>query len=270
LIQLYLVTLRLICLVFLIVFSLVDIMSWSIVYASVTVFTSFIALIYVKQELKCLRLDLLLLKKDVSRGIHFSLSAMAQGQYANLDKILIERLLGFSAVGIYSAAQRIIVLGYMPINAIMTSSYAGFFRYGKNGLKDALLYARKISKISVTIGILSSIGLFLCADLFMWILGNTYHEIALLIRILACIPLLQSIYSLFSNALAGSGFVKYRTIAYLMNIGLLCALMFFFTRQLNVRGAALSLLLCEASLIIIFYLCCSFIQRMQSQSSSSI
>jgi len=253
LIQLYLASLRLICLAALMVFGLVNILSWSIIYVSVTAFTSIIGLIYVMEDLHFFGIDYSLLKLDLRRGVGFSLAAMAQGQYGTIDKILIERFLGFSAVGIYSAAQRVIVLGYMPINAVMASSYAGFFRYGQHGLKNALIYALKISKISVSVGAMSAFTLFFGADLFALVLGNSYKDVSLIIRILSCIPLLQSIYYLYANALTGSGFIKFRTWAYVINICILCVLITFLTAKLAVTGAAISLLFCEISLTIIFY-----------------
>jgi O-antigen/teichoic acid export membrane protein len=113
--------------------------------------------------------------------------------------------------GLYTAAYRFIDFTFTPINGLLISSYANFFRHGADGVRGSVDWAKKIIVWASAYGLLAAIGLYFIAGLLPFFLGSAYNETAVILRWLAPIIIFKSVELLIANILTGSGHQGVRT-----------------------------------------------------------
>lgn len=190
-------------------------------------------------------------KETIREGVYFSFGTASKSAYSNLDKAMLSKLATLEDVGVYSAASRITAIASAPIEAILTASYAQFFRVGARGLLPACRLARKIMVFTSAYGVLVAVSTYLIAPLVPLALGRDYVGAAAALRFLALVPLIQSIYSPLADALTGSGFQSHRAglqvVALIVNFTLNRYLIPIFSW----RGAAWATLVSELLLCLL-------------------
>jgi O-antigen/teichoic acid export membrane protein len=191
-------------------------------------------------------------KSRVSEGFYFSLGIAAKSVYTDMDKVVLLRLGGSEATGVYAAAYKLINIAYLPIQAALGACYTQLFRLGQQGIIGPLAFLRKLCPLFLGYGVLASLGLMLLAPLLPRILGLEFVEAANVLKWLAIVPLLQTVSMPLADALTGAGFQKLRGSvqvgAALLNISANIALIPIFSW----RGAAVATLLTEFTLAITF------------------
>lgn len=148
---------------------------------------------------------------DIREGLYFSTGLSAQTIYNDIDKTMLARLGTLTATGIYGAAYRLIAVAFVPAAALLTASYANFFRKGFGGASPCLAYAKPLLLRAVGYSVLAFVVLELSAGVIPHVLGGEYARSAEALRWLALLPLLKSVSYVFSNILTGSGYQGVRS-----------------------------------------------------------
>src|SRR5262249_54903305 len=116
-------------------------LDWGVLYLSSTLVVALAAILLVCWNLGLPRLGFSRARTEIREGLYFATSQMAQTVYNDIDKTMLARLSTLEAAGIYGAAYRIIDVSFVPVSALLWSSYPGFFRAGTDGVSAALRHA---------------------------------------------------------------------------------------------------------------------------------
>lgn len=147
----------------------------------------------------------------VKQGMYFALGGASQLGSSEIDKALLARLNTLEATGIYSAAQRIIVVGFFPLMAFLGANYTRFFQIGKAGIKSARAHAFRIVPFVLAYTVVSGAAAWVTAPLIVELLGAKFAETGQAIRWLALLLVLQGLQYPFADALTGSGLQSIRS-----------------------------------------------------------
>src|SRR5207247_2123507 len=107
-------------------------------------------------------------------GLYFALSQWMQAVQKDIDKMLIVRVSGLTAAGIYAAASRIVDITFTPVLALMSASYPGFFRQGAAGLRAAMAFGRPLLVVGGLYGVVSGLALVTGAPVLPLVLGESF------------------------------------------------------------------------------------------------
>lgn len=161
---------------------------------------------------------------SVKRGFAFAFSESMDNTYSDADKFLLLKMASEKSAGLYSAAYQFVKLADLPVRALLNTTFAAFFRQGKQGVYSSVSFAKKLLPYTMAIGFIMSWGLFVTAPLVPWILGESYTDSVNILRWLAIVPLLQAMYRVIADALSGAGKqvlrVKVQVVAVIVNVGL--------------------------------------------------
>jgi O-antigen/teichoic acid export membrane protein len=151
-------------------------------------------------------------RRDLREGAYFALGLSASGVFTDADKALVARLDSFDAAGTYTAGYRVVSFSFVPVLALLQTTYAAFFRAGVDGVRSSWRYARSLHRRAVGYSLAAGVGLVIVAPLLPEILGSDYEPAVNTIRILAPLPLLQTLAYLAGDALMGAGHQKTRAL----------------------------------------------------------
>jgi len=188
------------------------VMAWSAVYLVGSIVAALIAVAWVTFGLGKPKLALHRVPGEVKEGIYFSVSLSAQTIYNDIDKTMVARLATLEAAGVYAAAYRLIDVTFIPVRALLSAAYPGFFRNGKNGLVATFRYSRQLMDRIIPYALFAFVALLLGAPLVPHILGHQYADITEALRWLALLPVLKTVHFFIADALTGSGRQGTRTL----------------------------------------------------------
>jgi O-antigen/teichoic acid export membrane protein len=180
-------------------------LQWGYLYLCSTAVVATIAIVLVCSKLGPPKMNWERSAADIREGLYFSTGLSAQTIYNDIDKTMLARLGTLEATGIYGAAYRLIAVAFIPASALLTATYANFFRKGSGGAGPCLAYAKPLLLRAVAYSTLAFVVLQLSAGVVPHILGGEYARSAEALRWLALLPLLKSVSYVFSNILTGSG-----------------------------------------------------------------
>jgi O-antigen/teichoic acid export membrane protein len=129
-------------------------------------------------------------------------------------------------------------MGYMPIMALLTVTYASFFRAGKDGIGSSNAYARRLLVPAAAYGALAGVAIFVLAPLLPSILGDDYRESVEALRWLSPMPLLAALCYLPADALTGADEQGKRTVIQLLAAAFNIMLNLVLVPAYSWRGAA--------------------------------
>jgi O-antigen/teichoic acid export membrane protein len=167
-------------------------------------------------------------RREARNAVHFALSSMSRGLFADTDKVLLGRYGTSAALGVYVAAYRIVAMGMMPVRSLLQATTASLARSGAQGLDAALKPAYRMLRMSSVYGAVAMAGLLAGADLLPVLLGDTYASSVGTLRILSALLMIQNVQLAFTAALNGAGLQRagartqlaalaaYATLAYLV------------------------------------------------------
>jgi O-antigen/teichoic acid export membrane protein len=188
-----------------------------------------------------------------ARGsIHFSFSGIAQNTYLNADKLFIAKLLGHEAVGLYSVAQRFVVMAMLPVQAILQASYARFFQVGAAGFRYALAQSNRMAPLLMTYSLAAAGLLYFLSPTLPVIFGKDYETSTSLLRLIAILPCLQTINYLLAEAMTGSGWQWLRSSLFIGSAIVGCALIWSGIQHAGLAGAASALTITEIITLFIY------------------
>jgi O-antigen/teichoic acid export membrane protein len=243
----------------------VSLQQWTLVYLLTSVLGTLYVVVKGTRMWGRPRVQLAALREDVTEGVFFSIASSATTVYNDIDKVMLSKLSDFASTGIYAAAYRIIDVSMSPVRSLVGAAYPEFFRRGVSGMGATYRYARVlISKASIY-GVITFVGLWLCAPILPHIIGHQYEAVIPALRWLALIPFLRCVHVFLGDALSGAGFQRTRTgiqvLIAVINVGLNLLIL----PRYSWRGAAWTSLGCDALLMILFWVAVSYYARQESK-----
>jgi O-antigen/teichoic acid export membrane protein len=243
--------------------------TWALLYLSGTAAATVIGVTLVWRELGPPLWRLRGMLGDLKVGYHFSVSLSAQSVYNDIDKTMLARMSTTAAVGTYAAAYRIIDVAFVPVRAMLFSTYSQFFRNGAAGLRATAAYARRLLPTACGYSIGAGALILLMAPIVPLILGEQFVDTVETLRWLAVLPLLKSLHYLAADSLTGAGLQPIRSrvqvLIALTNIGVNVLLI----PRYSWRGAAWASLVCDALLAAALWLVVMKLVRAESSQDTT-
>lgn len=232
----------------------IDAKNWSIYYLVSTGFAMFGALILVLKKIGRPKIGCKGLFAIMNEGIYYAITGASDLINCEIDKAFLARLTDLGIAGAYSAAYRFIYLILLPINALLESSSARFFREGKKGLLKSGAYAKKMLPITSFYAVISGVILFVSADFIPLLLGPEYIISVPIIKWLAILPFILMLRSFLSVVVLTGGCPRYNCMVYIVGALVNVGLNFCLIPQLKWIGAIIAMIIAESAMILLFYL----------------
>jgi O-antigen/teichoic acid export membrane protein len=178
---------------------------WAAWYLASTAGAAAVACAMVVARLGSPRFRRGLLRSSVREGLFFSIGSASKTVYSDVDKVMLSRIAGVDATGIYSAAYRLLSVAFAPVQALVFASNTRLYREGSRGPAAVLRFARAMTPGVLLYGAAMAALLFLAAPLLPFLLGEGYERTGEALRWLAVLPLVQGVHYLFGDALMGAG-----------------------------------------------------------------
>jgi O-antigen/teichoic acid export membrane protein len=224
--------------------------TWSLMLLLATLPVSTALFVYTSRDVGRARPSLVFFLGQWREGLLYSASLSAQTVHNDADKTMTAKLASSADAGIYTAAYRVIDMGYTPVRALLSASFPRLFALGEAGTAGTLPLIRKMARPALAYATVVGIAIYASADLLPLLLGPSFAASTEALRLMALVPLLRSAHSLAADSLTCSGHQGARTIAQisiaLANVGLNLILI----PQYGYHGAIASTLACEAVLAI--------------------
>src|SRR5580658_2011013 len=223
---------------------------WSYLYFGSTAVVAVVSCIFVCKQLGLPKFSWPQSAAEMREGFYFSASQTSQTVYNDIDKTMLARLSTLEATGIYGAAYRIIDVSFVPVSALLWSSYPSFFRAGARGISSSLAYARPLLFRALAYAGLVCAGLLLGAGIVPHILGEQYRQTAEALRWLSVLPLLKAVHYFLSDTLTGAGYQAVRTSLQASVAVFNVLLNLWIIPAYSWRGAAWSSIASDAALVL--------------------
>ncbi|NJN87774.1 MAG: oligosaccharide flippase family protein [Leptolyngbyaceae cyanobacterium SL_7_1] len=242
--------------------------AWGVLYLISRFTTALISLILVCRALGTPQPNLALMKSEIIQGFYFSVGLSSQTIYNDIDKTMLASISTLSATGIYGAAYRIIEVAMIPIVSLLGATYAHFFRKGAVGIRGSLAFAKRIVPVASGYGVLAAVGLWLCAPLTPFILGEEYTTSVEALHWLAPIILFKAIQFFAADTLTGAGLQGARSALQAGAAGLNVGLNLWLIPLYSWRGAAWASLATDGLLMVGLWALTFFYYRQETSRSS--
>lgn len=220
----------------------------SIVFTNLIFSILFLYVIVKLVNIKLTTLNFNLLKKNFKLGIHFAIGITSKNISTNADKIMLSKMISYDATAIYTLANRVVQLAVLPLQALMMSTYASFFKYGENGISENVNFLKKISFYPLVFSIILGILIWNMAFLVTYIFGEIYNESIIIIKAFAFVPVLLTFNNLIADALTGAGFQYLRSLAQILTAIINIMMNFILILHIGILGAAIATLFSEVVL----------------------
>lgn len=223
---------------------------WGILYLISRMATALISFFLVCRNLGMPQPKLGLMKSEMTQGFYFSVGLSSQTIYNDIDKAMLASMSTLAATGIYGAAYRMIDVAMIPVLSVLGVTYAQFFKKGANGIGASLAFAKRVVPAAGGYGFLASAGLWLCAPLTPYILGEEYADSVEALRWLAPIIFFKAIQFFAADTLTGAGLQGVRSTLQAGVAGFNVLLNLWLIPLYSWRGAAWASLLSDGFLMI--------------------
>jgi O-antigen/teichoic acid export membrane protein len=236
-------------------------LQWSYLYFGSTAVVALVTVILVCSKIAMPKLSWPNALGEIREGFYFAASQTAQTVYNDIDKTMLARLSTLEATGIYGAAYRIIDVSFVPVSALLWSSYPSFFRAGARGISSSLAYARPLLFRALAYAGLVCAGLLLGAGIVPHILGEQYRQTVEALRWLSVLPLLKAVHYFLSDTLTGAGYQAVRTSLQASVAVFNVLLNLWIIPAYSWRGAAWSSIASDAALVLGVAIAVSVLER---------
>lgn len=226
--------------------------TWVTYYCAASASAAVASLIMVSMRFKPSWTGIFPLNRHVTEGFYFSLGLSSRALYVNIDKTMLPSLASAAAAGVYGAASKLVLVSFTPVNALLASTYARFFRTGESGTANTVKLATKIGKPALIYSCIASIALYLFAPVVPVILGHKFGQTVVLIRILAIMPVIQCAHFIMGDVLTATDRQRTRALIQLIAAAVAILLNLIFIQKAGAKGAAFASLIAESSLIFMF------------------
>ena len=148
---------------------------------------------------------------DKRDALHFSLGTGAKAFYTDFDKVVFARTALSAELGAYTAAYRLVTMAFLPVRSLLDASASQFFRHGGDGIARSNAFAGRVLKIALPCGLAGAVLILIAAELAPFVLGPSVLSATPMLRVLAVLPIIQSIHYVYSDALTAAGLQRLRT-----------------------------------------------------------
>jgi O-antigen/teichoic acid export membrane protein len=222
---------------------------WGYVYFCSTTTVAATAFVLVWTKLGPPRFADLLPGAEAREGVYFSVSQSAQTIYNDIDKTMLARMATLDATGIYGAAYRLIDVCFVPVSALLWSTYPSFFRAGAKGLAGSLGYAKPLLVRTLAYSSCVCLLTLIVAGYVPHVIGSEYARTAEALRWLAPLPVLKGLHYLLSDSLTGAGHQGLRTAIQAIVAAFNVLINIWIIPAYSWRGAAWSSIASDALLV---------------------
>jgi len=212
--------------------------SWAMFYLLSSAVAAIYAIASVSLQLGSPKLALRDIKPDLSEGFFFAIGASSQTVYNDIDKTMLVRLSELSAAGIYGSAYRLVDVTFQPVSAVLTSTFAKFFKAGEAGIFGSLSVARRLIPYVAVYGAAAAFVMFIFSPVLPLFLGHSFVDSIDALRWLSALALIRPVHYVAANALTGAGFQGLRALCQIVVAGVNVALNFWLIPAFSWRGAA--------------------------------
>lgn len=188
-----------------------SLIEWSYLYLLSSIVTAIIGIVWVNKTLGRPKIVYQAIPEMINQGIYFAIGESAYNINSDIDKTMLASMSTLEATGLYGAAYRLIQVGTIPINALLSAAYPRFFQEGAKGIKGCLNLVKSVLPFVVIYGVISLVGFVVFAPWVVYVLGDEYQNAIATVRWLAPMPIIGSIQLLLANTLTGAGFQKTRS-----------------------------------------------------------
>jgi len=185
--------------------------SWAAMYAGASAAACALALGWSWLRLARPSVSLARLRRECRDGAGFVVSPFTQVLNNDADKVVLGRLGALDALGAYGAAYRVLSVAFLPVQALLSVTYPGFFERGRRGLAASSGLARSLAPRALGCALLASVAVVAGAPLLPRLLGPGFEESARILRWLSVLPLLKAVQCLCGDAMTGADLQRRRT-----------------------------------------------------------
>jgi O-antigen/teichoic acid export membrane protein len=188
-----------------------DALTWAVASCSLIFVLVVVAHVLTVRAVGLPLLDLRRLWTDRTDALHFSLGIGAKALYTDLDKVVLARSAVAGELGAYTAAYRLVAMSFLPVRSLLDASASQFYRRGAESLGEAYTFALRLLKVALPYGAAVAVLILAGAELVPFVLGASFESAVPMLRVLALLPLIQSVHYSFSDALTAAGMQRLRT-----------------------------------------------------------
>ncbi len=149
---------------------------------------------------------------DVRQGVPYSLGFGADRLRDVTDTLVLVRTGSVEATGLYAAGRRLINVAQSPIIAGLHSTNASIWRAGSESVAAAKSVAVRFTTIGAVYGAAAGAGLYVLGGLATSLLGESYGETELVLRLMCPIPMLLALETFPAMAMTASGYNTHRVV----------------------------------------------------------
>jgi O-antigen/teichoic acid export membrane protein len=184
---------------------------WAITSCALTLLLALVANVVAARAVGGVKVSLARLWADKADALHFSLGTGAKAFYTDFDKVVLARTALSAELGAYTAAYRLVTMAFLPVRSLLDASASQFFRHGGAGIASSNAFARRVLKIALPCGLAGAVLILIAAELAPFVLGPSFESATSMLRVLAVLPVIQSIHYVYSDALTAAGLQQLRT-----------------------------------------------------------
>ena len=184
---------------------------WAITSCALTFLLALIANGFAMRAVGRATANLARLWADKRDALHFSLGTGAKAFYTDFDKVILARSALSAELGGYTAAYRLVTMAFLPVRSLLDASASQFYRQGGDGIARSNAFARRVLKVALPCGLGGAVLILVGAEVAPLVLGASFESTTPMLRLLALLPIIQSIHYVYSDALTAAGFQKLRT-----------------------------------------------------------
>jgi O-antigen/teichoic acid export membrane protein len=186
-------------------------------------------------------------------ALPYGLSVLIRRVSIRLDVVLLGLLIGTTAVGIYSAAYRVIfMVMFIPLLASVAVLPRVSRAYASNAREELSALYHQSLRFAVLVGLPSLLGLWLVApDLVLSLFGQDFEGSIWLLRLLAPLFFLECLRSLIAAFLTGCDLQAARTRSEWLSAGVNLAGNVVLISGLGTAGAAIATVAAELTLVVV-------------------
>jgi O-antigen/teichoic acid export membrane protein len=242
---------------------------WAIASVTVSAISATIAIVAVTKALGKPKFHPKLLIASAAEGLGFSFASSTTSIYNDLDKAMLSHYGMAVANGIYGMAYKVIDITCVPIRALHSAALPRFFKKGAAGVRGNIQLAAKLLAKTLPFALVSAVLMFVFAWIIPLVVGKSFAESVLALRLLCLLPIFRSLHLTAGDALTGGGYQRYRTACQIAAAGLNFGLNIFLIPAYSWRGAAWSSLMTDGFLAIANWVVLSAILKKEKSESLS-
>lgn len=202
-------------------------------------------------------------RQELREGLYFAVNDSAQTVFGAVDQTMLARFSTLQATGIYSAAYKLIIVAFVPIQALLATTYSRFFHHGAVGLSETARFAKKLVPYSLGYGIAACLGLVVIAPFLPLLLGDTYRDVVGALRWLAPVLIFRATLYFAGDTLTGAGFQGIRTLVQVLFAGFNVCLNLYLIPIYSWKGAAWATLASELLMMLSLWLIIAVLLKRQ-------